>query len=85
MSNKKLPHDDSSVALIISAQAAHWFDIEEFYSEAKRILKINGVLAFIGYAFVHVHGEQEKELNSLIEDVSKSNVINFTSCQLMCE
>src|SRR5213594_4767762 len=35
---------DESVALITVAQALHWFDLERFYAEAKRVLSPTGVL-----------------------------------------
>lgn len=34
-----------SVDLITVAQALHWFDLDRFYSEAKRVLKTEGVIA----------------------------------------
>ena len=30
-------------------QAMHWFDLDKFYAEVKRVLKRNGVLATYGY------------------------------------
>lgn len=45
--NTSLP--DASVDLIVVAQAIHWFDFEHFYSEVKRVLKKDGVIAIIGY------------------------------------
>lgn len=65
-----IPHEDSSLALIISGQAAHWFDLPHFYTEVQRTLKINGVLALFGYAFVHIHGMKSQEINEILLDVS---------------
>lgn len=70
LKDTKIPHEDSSLSLIISAQAAHWFDLPRFYEEVKRTLKNNGVLALIGYAFVQVHGEESDKLNKIITNVS---------------
>lgn len=39
-----------SVDLVTAAQAAHWFDLEAFYSEVHRILSPGGVLAIWCYA-----------------------------------
>jgi SAM-dependent methyltransferase len=39
-----------SVDLLVVAQAAHWFDLDTFYIEAKRVLKPNGIIALITYA-----------------------------------
>src|SRR5690606_34767150 len=36
---------NNSVDLITVAQALHWFDFEKFYSEVKRVLKPEGIIA----------------------------------------
>jgi SAM-dependent methyltransferase len=40
---------DSSVDLVTAAQAAHWFDLEAFYAEARRVAKSEAALALITY------------------------------------
>lgn len=45
--NINLP--DQSVDLIVAAQAAHWFELEDFYSEVKRVARPQGILALISY------------------------------------
>src|SRR6185503_15450829 len=35
---------DASVSLVTVAQALHWFDLNRFYAESKRVLVPNGVL-----------------------------------------
>jgi len=42
---EKLPVADRSVALIAAAQAVHWFDLPRFYSECRRALAPDGVVA----------------------------------------
>jgi SAM-dependent methyltransferase len=37
--------DSGSIDLIVVAQALHWFDLQRFYKEVRRVLKNNGVLA----------------------------------------
>src|SRR5439155_20946709 len=37
--------DDSTVALVTIAQALHWLPIPEFFAEARRALKPNGIIA----------------------------------------
>jgi SAM-dependent methyltransferase len=44
-----------SVDLLVVAQAAHWFDLEKFYAEVRRVLKPNGIIALITYAHHRVH------------------------------
>ena len=34
-----------TVDLIMVAQALHWFDLDRFYAETRRVLKNNGVVA----------------------------------------
>ena len=41
--------EDHSVDLITVAQAIHWFDLDAFYAEAKRVLAPGGVLAVWTY------------------------------------
>lgn len=54
----------NSFDLITVAQAIHWFDFERFYQEVKRCLKVDGVLAVIGYGLVKIAHEP---LNRLIQ------------------
>jgi SAM-dependent methyltransferase len=43
----------ASVDLIAAAQAAHWFDMEGFAAEARRVHKPGGVVALWSYGFHH--------------------------------
>jgi SAM-dependent methyltransferase len=49
--------DSSSVDLILVAQALHWFDFDAFFTEAKRVLKGNGVLAISSYKVLEIAPE----------------------------
>lgn len=44
----------ASVDLVTVAQALHWFDLDAFYREARRVLAPNGVLAVWSYLDPHV-------------------------------
>jgi len=46
---ERLPLADHCASLITAAQAAHWFDLPAFYSEARRVATPGGVLALISY------------------------------------
>nr|CAB3262784.1 uncharacterized protein LOC100183251 [Phallusia mammillata] len=46
---EKLDFENDSVDLIISVEAAHWFNVQEFLAEAFRVLKPGGCIAVIGY------------------------------------
>lgn len=43
--------DTGVVDLVTVAQALHWFDLERFYAEVRRVLRPAGVLACWGYGF----------------------------------
>src|SRR5207237_8753912 len=51
--------ESSSVDLILVAQALHWFDIERFFTEAKRVLKENAVLAISSYKILEIAPETD--------------------------
>ncbi|WP_299402265.1 class I SAM-dependent methyltransferase [uncultured Roseobacter sp.] len=47
----------NSVDLITAAQAAHWFDLDAFYREVRRVAKPRAVLALISYGVPVLDGE----------------------------
>jgi SAM-dependent methyltransferase len=49
--------NSASVDLILVAQALHWFDIDRFFTEAKRVLKEDGLLATSSYNVLQVAPE----------------------------
>ena len=51
--------------LITVGQAIHWFDIEAFYNEVRRVGKSEALLAVIGYGMVRVN----EKVNPLIDDL----------------
>lgn len=55
--------------LITVAQAIHWFDFEKFYSEVKRTLKPDGIIAVIGYGLIKTEPGLSKVINYLYRDV----------------
>lgn len=48
---------DHSVDLLTVAQALHWFDLDRFYAEARRVLAADGVIAVWSYGF-HQLGDE---------------------------
>ena len=62
---------DDSVGLVTVAQALHWFNLERFYAEAKRVLASCGVLAAWAYGINRVEGEA---VDKLVQDFY-SNVV----------
>ncbi|OTG69600.1 SAM-dependent methyltransferase [Acinetobacter sp. ANC 4470] len=55
-----------SIDLVTVAQAIHWFDFEAFYTEVKRVLKPQGVMAVIGYGLIQL---KDTTLNSLVQQL----------------
>lgn len=63
--------EDQSFDLVTVAQAAHWFDHDQFNKEVKRILKPNGILALIGYGLVQVDKEINPTINHFYWKITK--------------
>lgn len=55
--------DDNQFDLITVAQAIHWFDFDAFYKEAKRILKLEGIFAVVGYGLFQTNKHSQKILD----------------------
>jgi SAM-dependent methyltransferase len=52
-----------SIDLIMVAQALHWFDLDRFYAEARRVLKPYGVLAASAYNLLRVQPAIDEIVN----------------------
>lgn len=50
----------ASCDLVLVAQALHWFDLDAFTAEVRRVLKPGGVLAAIGYGWFHVDAQVDE-------------------------
>ena len=48
------PKFEKSFDLVTVAKAIHWFNIEAFYEEAKRVSKSNGTIAMWGYSLLSI-------------------------------
>ncbi len=51
---------NNSVDLITVAQALHWFNFDKFYSEVKRVLKPEGIIAAWTYGLPQISSEIDK-------------------------
>jgi SAM-dependent methyltransferase len=56
---------DNSADLVTVAQALHWLPRERFFAEARRVLRVEGLLAVWGY---HVPLTGEASIDALIRD-----------------
>ncbi len=57
---EKTSFTDNTFDLITVGQALHWFDLDEFYKEAKRVGKNNSLIAVWGYALCSVNPDVDK-------------------------
>jgi SAM-dependent methyltransferase len=49
-----------SVDLVTAAQAAHWFDLDAFYAEARRVARPAAALALVTYGVMRLEGPAEE-------------------------
>jgi SAM-dependent methyltransferase len=58
-----------TVDLIMVAQALHWFDLDRFYDEVRRVLKKNSVLAASAYNLLHINPAIDEVVNRYYYEV----------------
>lgn len=79
--SEKIPLPDNSAELISVVAALHWFDIEEFFKEAKRLLVKNGVLAVQSYHFetmLKFNTDEKTQMGkTLLKELFYDNIIEF--------
>ena len=46
--------ESDSIDVIMVAQALHWFDLDGFYAEARRVLKAHGIVAASAYNLLRI-------------------------------
>lgn len=61
--------DTASVDLVTVAQAIHWFDLDKFYAEAKRVLKPGGIVAAWTYTLLDVEAGIDELLTDFYRNV----------------
>jgi ubiquinone/menaquinone biosynthesis C-methylase UbiE len=58
-----------SVDLIVVAQALHWFDLDKFYAEVRRVSKSGGVLAAWSYSLLRINSAIDKLVDKFYTEV----------------
>ena len=58
-----------TVDLIMVAQVLHWFDLDRFYDEVRRVLKKNSVLAASAYNLLHIEPAIDEVINRYYYEV----------------
>jgi SAM-dependent methyltransferase len=61
--------DSSTVDLIMVAQALHWFDLNQFYAEARRVLKPHGILVASAYNLLTIEPAIDEVVNRYYYEV----------------
>ncbi|HQT81435.1 MAG: SAM-dependent methyltransferase [Ferrovum sp. 37-45-19] len=75
---EQLPLKNQSVDLISAAQAAHWFDLDVFYKEVKRVLKPEAVIALISYGVLEINSS---EINQRVKDFYYHDMSSYWPAQ----
>ncbi|GGK31654.1 class I SAM-dependent methyltransferase [Salinarimonas ramus] len=55
-----------SVDLVVAAQAAHWFDLDAFYAEARRVARPGAAIALVAYATLDL--PEDAAANAVVAD-----------------
>jgi len=71
---EQLPIRNHSVELVTIAQAIHWFNLEFFYNEVKRVLKPKGIIAAWCYNKATVNLEVDSIIDVIYKKISGSDV-----------
>jgi SAM-dependent methyltransferase len=64
---------DASVDLVTVAQAVHWFDLDAFYAEVRRVLRPGGAIVLIAYGV----SETDREIKKVIAHYYTDTVGRF--------
>jgi SAM-dependent methyltransferase len=60
-----------SADLITVAQAVHWFDLDRFYAEVRRVLRPGGVIAVWSYAFASISADIDAVIERFNNEIIK--------------
>ena len=69
---EKTNFPDAYFNAVIVAQALHWFDLDRFWSEVKRVLKKGGIFSTWGYTWLSVSSEIDLVIKEGILDIIES-------------
>ncbi len=66
------PFRSASIDLVTVAQALHWFDLERFYNEARRVLRPGGIIAAWTYNLLRIEPAINRAIKHLYVDILDS-------------
>jgi ubiquinone/menaquinone biosynthesis C-methylase UbiE len=61
--------EDRSVDLVTVASAIHWFDLEKFYAEVRRVVKPGGTVAVWTYYTPELGSDVDAVIQRLVHDI----------------
>lgn len=60
---------DDQFDLVVCAQAVHWFDFEQFFSEVRRCLKADGLVLLMGYGLFRSNPGTNKIIQNFYKEI----------------
>jgi SAM-dependent methyltransferase len=61
--------EGGAVDLAVSAQAAHWFDLDEYYREVRRVAAPDALVALVSYGVAEIEGDSVNAVFRRFHDV----------------
>jgi SAM-dependent methyltransferase len=61
--------ESATIDVVTVMQAVHWFDLDRFYAEAARVVKLNGIIAVSAYLFAQIKPEIDQVVGRYYHDV----------------
>ena len=59
----------NSLDLIVIAQALHWFDLDKFYTDVRRVLRSGGVIAAWSYSLLRISPAIDNHIDKFYADI----------------
>lgn len=67
--SEQSPLADSCTDLIVAAQSLHWFPLEQFYAEVRRVSKPGGIIAAISYGLLDISPGIDRQIRRLHSEI----------------
>ncbi|GAM09001.1 putative methyltransferase [Geobacter sp. OR-1] len=67
--SEQAPLADGCIDLVVAAQALHWFRLDEFYAEVRRVSKPGGMVAAVSYGLLEVSPGVDRQIRRLHSEI----------------
>lgn len=64
-----VPLADRCVDLVVAAQSLHWFDLDMFYAEVRRVVRPGGVIGAVSYGLLEVSPSVDRIIRRLHSEI----------------